>query len=198
MSLPSQSNTQAFKPGTLAGGGSFRCEVCGFAVALQELDQVPVCPHCGGRRFKRSSIFGDHVDAEPWSGPVPKHPDWLEEAREALVADGDYIAWHDDERVRVIALQDGWTRVGRSTAAHVLLDDPTVSRRHALIHRQEDGVRILDDRSLNGLFVNGERLEWHALEDGDEIAVGRFRLYFLRLSASPKAPAGDRAQTTVG
>lgn len=197
MSPPSHAKTQAFKPGTLAGGGSFRCEVCGFAVALQELDQVPVCPHCGSGRFKRSSIFGDHVDAEPWGGLAPQHPDWLDEAREALVNHGDYLAWHDDERVRVIALQDGWTRVGRSMAADVRLDDPTVSRRHALIHREEDGVRILDDRSLNGLFVNGERLDWHALEDGDEIVAGRFRLYFLRLSASPKAHAGERAQSTV-
>ena len=58
-------------------------------------------------------------------------------------------------------------------------DDPTVSRRHALIVRQADGVRVLDDRSLNGVFVNGERVEWRVLSDGDEIVVGRYRLHFL-------------------
>ena len=58
-------------------------------------------------------------------------------------------------------------------------DDPTVSRRHALIVRQPDGVRVLDDRSLNGVFVNGERVEWRELKDGDDIVVGRYRLTFL-------------------
>ena len=67
----------------------------------------------------------------------------------------------------------------RSLAADVRFDDPTVSRRHALIVRQADGVRVLDDRSLNGVFVNGERVEWRVLRDGDEIVVGRYRLNFL-------------------
>jgi pSer/pThr/pTyr-binding forkhead associated (FHA) protein len=38
---------------------------------------------------------------------------------------------------------------------------------------------VLDDRSLNGVFVNGERVEWRVLGDGDEIVVGRYRLHFL-------------------
>ena len=64
-------------------------------------------------------------------------------------------------------------------------DDPTVSRRHALIVRQADGVRVLDDRSLNGVFVNGERVEWRVLKDGDEIVVGRYRLHFLEAAGEP-------------
>jgi FHA domain/Zinc-ribbon containing domain len=195
---PSKAQTQAFKPGTLAGAGSFRCDVCGFAVALHELDEIPACPHCGSGRFKRSSIFGDHAEAEPWGGGKAEHPDWLDEVREALVSEGDYLTYRDDERVHVLPLQEGWTRVGRSMAAHVHFDDPTVSRRHALIHREEGGARVLDDRSLNGVFVNGERVEWHALEDGDEILVGRFRLYFVRLAeGSPDRPGG-RARSAVG
>jgi DNA-directed RNA polymerase subunit RPC12/RpoP len=194
----SEANTQAFKPGTLAGAGSFRCDVCGYAIALQELDQVPACPHCGSGRFKRSSIFGDHAEAEPWAAESVQHPVWLDKAREALVEEGAYLAWHDDERLNVVALQDGWTRVGRSMAAHVHLDDPTVSRRHALIHCEESGARVLDDRSLNGLFVNGERLDWHPLEDGDELLIGRFRLYFVRLEKSAAGRGGERAGSVLG
>jgi hypothetical protein len=194
----SEAKTQAFKPGTLAGAGSFRCDVCGFAVALHELDEIPACPHCGAGRFKRSSIFGDHAEAEPWGGGRAEHPNWLGEAREALVAEGDYLAYRDDERVRIVPLQEGWTRVGRSMAAHVRFDDPTVSRRHALIHREGAAARVLDDRSLNGVFVNGERVEWHSLEDGDEILVGRFRLYFVRLAQGTSAPAGERDRSAVG
>jgi pSer/pThr/pTyr-binding forkhead associated (FHA) protein len=74
----------------------------------------------------------------------------------------------------------------------VRFDDPTVSRRHALIVRQADGVRVLDDRSLNGVFVNDERVEWRVLEDGDEIVVGRYRLHFLTgVEDSLAAPAGE-------
>ena len=79
-------------------------------------------------------------------------------------------------------LQDGWTRIGRSLSAHVRLDDPTVSRRHALLHRDEGSARVLDDRSLNGVFVDGERVELEQLRDGCEIAIGRFRLHFIRLA----------------
>ncbi len=93
----------------------------------------------------------------------------------------------DGERVRVVALQEGWTRIGRSLAAHIRFDDPTVSRRHALLQRESDTARILDDRSLNGVFVNGERREWHELEDGDEIQLGRVPLRFL--AAAPQAAA---------
>ena len=79
----------------------------------------------------------------------------------------------------VVPLTREWTRIGRSLAADVRFDDPTVSRRHALVVRQADGVRVLDDRSLNGVFVNGERVEWRALTDGDEIVVGRHSLHFV-------------------
>lgn len=184
--------TQSFATGTVAGAGSFRCDRCGFAVALHELDEIPVCPHCEGGRFKRSSIFGDQVESEPWGGGSMEHPDWLQGAREALVAEGDYLAWRADDRVRVVPIQEGWTRLGRSMAAHVRFDDPTVSRRHALIHREVDSARLLDDRSLNGVFVNGEHVEWRELHDGDEILIGRFRIYFLRVN---EAAEEDRTST---
>jgi pSer/pThr/pTyr-binding forkhead associated (FHA) protein len=171
---------EAFNSGTLAGAGSFRCDSCGFAVALHERDPVPACPECGGTSFRRASLFEDTID-RPRLQDVDGPPDWLEEARDALVRDGDYLAFEDDDRVRVFPLQDGWTRIGRSLSAHVRFDDPTVSRRHALLYRDDDGARILDDRSLNGVFKNGERVELAELDDGDEISVGRFRLFFVSL-----------------
>jgi pSer/pThr/pTyr-binding forkhead associated (FHA) protein len=99
--------------------------------------------------------------------------------------------------VRIVALDREWTRVGRSLAADVRFDDPTVSRRHALIVRQADGVRVLDDRSLNGVFVNGERVEWRVLADGDEIVVGRYRLHFLE-AAEDMEPAGVTPLESTG
>jgi hypothetical protein len=176
-------NMEAFTAGTLAGAGSFRCDSCGFAVALHELDEVPGCPQCGGSRFKRASIFlGSQTTAEHDQMPDVIQPEWLLEARGALVSTGDYIAYESDDRVHVMPLQDGWTRVGRSLSAHIRFDDPTVSRRHALIHRDRSGSRILDDRSLNGVFLNGQRIDWRELDDGDEIAIGAFRLYYVHVA----------------
>lgn len=77
-------------------------------------------------------------------------------------------------------LGTGWTRIGRSVAADVRLDDPSVSRRHALIVSEPDAsLRILDDRSLNGVFVNGEQVEWGKLADGDQLTIGRYRLFAI-------------------
>jgi pSer/pThr/pTyr-binding forkhead associated (FHA) protein len=75
---------------------------------------------------------------------------------------------------------EGWTRIGRSITADLQLDDPSVSRRHALIVSEPgEALRILDDRSLNGVFVNGAEVEWGRLADGDELAIGRYRLFAL-------------------
>jgi len=77
-------------------------------------------------------------------------------------------------------IERGWTRIGRSPTADLQIDDPSVSRRHALIVAEPGKpLRVLDDRSLNGVFVNGEPVEWAPLHDGDRLAVGRYTLYVL-------------------
>jgi FHA domain-containing protein/zinc ribbon family protein len=172
----------SFSTGTLAGAGCFRCGTCGFAVALHERDEVPACPHCGGVDFRRSSIFGELELREPTASHDVESPDWLDEAREAIEREGDYLAFDHDGQMRMVALKSGWTRIGRSLAADVRFDDPTVSRRHAMVHRAENVTRVLDDRSLNGVFVNGDRVDMCTLGDGDELTIGRFRLYFMSSS----------------
>jgi hypothetical protein len=187
-----------FSSGTLAGAGSFRCEGCGFALALQERDALPECPECGGERFRRANLF------EPETSPPGHHevegaPGWLSAARERIDTPGDYLAYAGEERAEVIPLEPGWTRVGRSLSADLRFDDPTVSRRHALIyHEPGGGARILDDRSLNGVFVNGDRVDLAELADGDEIAVGRYTLFFLRwLGGRDERPEPSDPHTAV-
>ncbi len=167
--------------GTMAGTGSFSCQRCGYVLTLTSLDALRDCPDCGSHDFVRASLF----NAAPSSleTPLRQQPEgsreWVERAREELREPGEYVMYEDGEDTKVVALTREWTRIGRSLAADVRFDDPTVSRRHALVVRQADGVRVLDDRSLNGVFVNGERVEWRALDDGDEILVGRYRLTFV-------------------
>lgn len=171
---------ESFTQGTLVGGGTFRCQSCGFAVALHERDLVPTCPRCESTSFTRSSLFADNYQSEPWRRAEREEPEWLAGAREELPPGVDHLAWEEDDgNVRLLALEVEWTRLGRSPTSDAVFDDPTVSRRHALLHRTSSGARLLDDRSLNGLFVNGARMEESDLGDGDEVCIGRFRLYFL-------------------
>jgi pSer/pThr/pTyr-binding forkhead associated (FHA) protein len=110
---------------------------------------------------------------------APSRPDWIDEARANLSVPGKYLAYEDSGRRIVVPVSREWTRIGRSLAADVRFDDATVSRRHALVVSQADGVRVLDDRSLNGIYVNGERVDWKPLNDGDYIAIGRHIIHFF-------------------
>ena len=175
---------ESIESGTLAGIGSFRCESCDYVVNLANDDSLPRCPGCGGTEFVRASLFGPSgFKGRPWSEDDTGDLGWIEEVRDGLDEVGEYLAYERAGEIRVFALHSQWTRIGRSLAADVRFDDPTVSRRHALIVRQADGVRVLDDRSLNGVFVNGERVEWSTLQDGDEVLVGCHSLRYVEVVA---------------
>lgn len=78
-----------------------------------------------------------------------------------------------------VALCDPVTRIGRGLQADVILEEPTVSRRHAIVVRRDDDVVLLDDNSLNGTWCNGERVtDRVVLRDGDVIALGTAVLRF--------------------
>lgn len=162
--------------------GSLYCVGCGYAMAVASLDELPECPNCEGHEFRRASLFDTRPTVDvPALDVTEKAPDWLDEARAELERAGHYLAFDEgDGDYAVVRLEPGWTRIGRSGAADVRFDDPTVSRRHALIVLTDDGeLRALDDRSLNGLLVNGERVDWAPLGDGDALEIGCYRLYVL-------------------
>jgi predicted RNA-binding Zn-ribbon protein involved in translation (DUF1610 family) len=173
---------KAWMTGNVAGTGTFRCTDCDFPISLEAADELPACPNCGGREFIRASLFTTAQNQVVDLTSDTEDPDrsWIDDVREVLDEPGQYLAYRaaDAEPVTFV-LRREWTRIGRSLAADIRFDDPTVSRRHALIVRQPDGLRVLDDRSLNGVFVNGERVEWSTLADGDEVVIGRHHLHFI-------------------
>ena len=199
---------ESLTSGSFVGAGSFRCVGCDYTLRLTGNEILSDCPSCGGKEFVRASLFSHATErmahapeAEETIAPAapPDRLARLTQARSQIAEPGEYLFYEDGEQLRTVALTREWTRIGRSLAADVRFDDPTVSRRHALIVRQADGVRLLDDRSLNGVFVNGARVDGKALQDGDEIVVGRYRLQFVKvLAGSPQAPASGAGPSAVG
>ena len=177
------------------GAGSFRCTRCGYIVTLEGSDTAAGVPVLRCRRI-RQGLDVQHR-AHRRRRPRPASPGATSDRGALSGARGrgsptpatrstspaTTSAYEEGGQLRTVALTREWTRVGRSLAADVRFDDPTVSRRHALIVRQPDGVRLLDDRSLNGVFVNGTRVDGRTLNDGDEIIVGRYRLVFVSIPA---------------
>jgi pSer/pThr/pTyr-binding forkhead associated (FHA) protein len=94
---------------------------------------------------------------------------------------GRYLAIEDGGEVVVISVGEGALRIGRGIGADVVLEDRSVSRRHAVITCRAGEVVLLDDRSLNGVWVNGERVGQATLRDGDSIAVGDVQMRFLAI-----------------
>lgn len=172
--------------GTLAGAGSFRCEACGYVVTLGGAESLGACPSCGGRQFARASLFAAGRFERDQTARRADLEALLAAARAELPGTGRFLAYHDSGELRVVALTAEHTRIGRSLTAEIRFDDATVSRRHAIIVSDGDEVRILDDRSLNGVFVNGRRVETQVLADGDELVIGRHRLCFLEAVDVPR------------
>ena len=173
--------------GTTPGEGTFFCVICGSQLALEETDELPPCAGCGGHQFRRDSIFEAHQDHGQTTSelrmPVPSpQPSWLAQVRERLPASSAGLALEDDDgEVQIHPIERGWTHIGRSANADLRLDDPSVSRRHALVVAEPGKpLRVLDDRSLNGVLVNGKEVEWAPLHDGDELAIGRYSVYVLQ------------------
>ena len=105
-----------------------------------------------------------------------------EPAPVVVLEPGEHLVYRQGRELRVFAVAGEWTHIGRSASCDIRFEDPTVSRRHALVVRRPDGLKLVDDRSMNGVHVNGERVEIHALRDGDRIRVGRHTLHFVRVA----------------
>jgi pSer/pThr/pTyr-binding forkhead associated (FHA) protein len=80
------------------------------------------------------------------------------------------------------ALTEGVTRLGRHPDSEIMLDDITVSRRHAEVERTAVGWIATDAGSLNGTYVNQERIDRAVLHHGDELQIGKFRLVLFERS----------------
>ena len=77
------------------------------------------------------------------------------------------------------------TTAGRHADSEIFLDDVTVSRRHATFTRESDGFTVADAGSLNGTYVNRDRIDTVLLKDSDEVQIGKYRLVFFQGHENP-------------
>ena len=114
----------------------------------------------------------------------------LQAARANITHPGCYLIYEGfGGEPTVLTVDRDTVRIGRSLNADIRFEDPTVSRRHALILRQGDEVRVVDERSRNGVYLGGEQVSSSVLADGDELTVGRHQIIFVAWMRGGDAPA---------
>ncbi|HEY4428847.1 MAG TPA: FHA domain-containing protein [Solirubrobacteraceae bacterium] len=96
-------------------------------------------------------------------------------------APGRYIEIQGPDQSLQIQLGKDPIHIGRGLAADLRLDESSVSRRHAILVPRPSGARILDDRSSNGTFVNGRRVQQADLSAGDVVVIGRVVLRYIEV-----------------
>ena len=94
---------------------------------------------------------------------------------------GRYLEVQGPGETLLVRLERDATRIGRGLAADLRLDENSVSRRHAVLVDDAAGARVLDDRSSNGTFVNGRRVDQAPLAHGDVLMLGRVALRYLEV-----------------
>lgn len=142
--------------------GSNFCSSCGSRLEPARDDATITFPAVDPAQ---DSILPDddvvlHLDAVPDTGAV------------LLVRSGP-------EAGMTVPLTAQITRAGRHPRSEIFLDDVTVSRRHVEIERTAKGFVVRDVGSLNGTYLNRQRIDEAVLHDGDELQIGKFRLVFV-------------------
>jgi hypothetical protein len=96
-------------------------------------------------------------------------------------APGRHLAIEDGDGVLLVSLDRPVLHVGRSPSADIVLDHATVSRRHAVLSHEDGRTVLLDDRSRNGVLLNGRRVSRAVLRHGDLIHVGSVAMRYVEV-----------------
>jgi hypothetical protein len=155
------------------------CSQCGHHVS----DDANFCPACGAPLAADASRGSDSTTAAIDIGELDPHHE-VEEMPELEPGTGMLVVVRGPNAGSRFLLDREATTVGRHPDSDIFLDDVTVSRRHAELLQAASGMLLKDLGSLNGSYVNGERVEERALATGDEVQIGRFKLLFVGDSAA--------------
>ncbi len=154
------------------------CHNCGH----RNPEGVNFCSSCGASMVTSApdtSVSVSPVDELVESGEVANPVRQMELPRGVGLL---VVRRGNDEGAR-FPLEQPETTVGRHPESDVFLDDITVSRKHAVFVTEGQVTSVRDAGSLNGTYVNRERIDEAVLASGDEVQVGKFKLVYLRGAA---------------
>ncbi|MBI4884955.1 MAG: FHA domain-containing protein [Actinobacteria bacterium] len=137
------------------------------------------CSSCGGTLEHSDDHTITFAKVDPLQDAVGPADDIVVNVREIPTASASLVVRNGPHAGAVLPLEAAVTRLGRTADCEIVLDDITVSRWHAEVHRNGDDYRVRDAGSLNGTYVNHDRIETAPLAQGDELQVGKFRMVFF-------------------
>ena len=164
------------------------CSQCGS----QNADDAKFCSQCGTPLAQPSgSAQGDNTATITFGAPSKSDTDERASlnpsdaaAVDALPAGSALLVVQRGPGAGSRYLLDSdLSTVGRHPESDIFLDDITVSRRHVEFRREDGRFRVHDVGSLNDTYLNGDRVDDAALQNGDEVRIGKFRLIFFASDA---------------
>ena len=166
------------------------CTQCGH----QNPEGARFCSQCGARLEAASTPAGgqeapsESTATITFGGPVKE----AEHREERALGDADaaavdalppgsalLVVQRGPSAGSRFLLDEDQINAGRHPDSQIFLDDVTVSRRHAEFHRNGEEFTVSDAGSLNGTYVNRDRIDRVQLKDGDEVQIGKYRLVFF-------------------
>ncbi len=149
---------------------SVYCTRCGHP----NKDEARYCANCGAPLHEETTLGISPIEVEGEGAEEFPFPEDELEPGQALL-----LVKHGPNAGSTYLLEQERTTAGRDPSSDVFLDDVTVSRKHAEIRRSDDGWFVHDVGSLNGTYVNRERVDVTKLASGDELQIGKFKLVFF-------------------
>jgi pSer/pThr/pTyr-binding forkhead associated (FHA) protein len=156
------------------------CNQCGHR---NPADSV-FCSSCGGLLDRPADQTITLAKVDPLLDAVGTADDTVVQLGELATGVPSLVVRSGPQAGATFALHSRLTRLGRHPDSEIMLDDITVSRRHADITHENDQYVVRDAGSLNGTYLNLERVDEAPLRQGDELQVGKFRLVFFELGSS--------------
>jgi pSer/pThr/pTyr-binding forkhead associated (FHA) protein len=146
------------------------CTNCGH----RNPDDARYCARCGRPLQEETTATLSVIEVEEESPDEVSFPPHDLEKGQALLA-----VRRGPNAGSNFVIDKDLTTAGRHPESDIFLDDVTVSRRHAEIHRRNGKFSVQDKGSLNGTYVNRQRVDETPLASGDELQIGKFKLVFF-------------------
>jgi len=150
------------------------CNQCG----RQNPSESAFCSACGAPVGVRNDLTMTIARVDPLQESPSKDDDIVVPIGELPDGATTLIVRNGPQPGSILVLVDQLTRLGRHPESELLLDDITVSRRHAELENIGGVWHVRDAGSLNGTYLNNERVDDAVIQHGDELQVGKFRMVF--------------------